>query len=121
MVKNRVVITIETLYLEKQKVYIKAAEYQSNSASALVAETEGGEPLLKLSVNVEGISNFLDKDCFVCKSYGENEGLADALLASGFCVETNRVVELGYSLYCPIMRVKPVYCKDLGIGDYYGT
>ena len=59
------------------------------------------EPYATLSTNVAGI--VLDKDCFIAKTYSENEGLNEQFIKSGLFEDTGEKVSAGYAS-CPILR-----------------
>ena len=56
------------------------------------------EPWATVSVNVDGVS--LPSDEFVFKTYSENEGLLEAMLAAGFVELTRKSAGVG-----PICRL----------------
>lgn len=69
-----------------------------------VIDEEDGMPYATVSVNL-GISSLAD-DEFVFKTYSENEGLLEAMLAAGIVERTERTVEVGMAGAQPICRLK---------------
>ena len=59
------------------------------------------EPYATLSTNVDGI--VLDKDCFIAKTYNENEGLCEQFIETGLFEDTGEKVSAGFAS-CPIYR-----------------
>ena len=59
------------------------------------------EPYATLSTNVDGI--VLDKDCFIAKTYNENEGLCEQFIETGLFEDTGEKVSAGF-VSCPILR-----------------
>ena len=61
------------------------------------------EPYATLSTNVDGI--VVDKDCFIAKTYSENEGLNEQFIKSGLFEDTGEKDSAGF-VSCPILRYK---------------
>jgi hypothetical protein len=68
----------------------------------LVSEDDG-EPYTTVSVNL-GVSGLAD-DEFVFKTYSENEGLLEKMLAAGIVEDTGRTAEAGMAGPQPICRL----------------
>ncbi len=80
-------------------VSVHADQYHHGGGLA-VQLYEDGEPYATVSVNIEGLR--LKEDEFVAKTYSENEGLLEGLLAAGV------VEEVGFSpTFGPICRLLP--------------
>ena len=61
------------------------------------------EPYATLSTNIAGV--WLEKDCFIAKTYSENEGLNEQFIKSGLFEDTGEKVSAGF-VSCPILRYK---------------
>ena len=85
-------------------VSIQTDRYQHGGGLAvqLIDEKDGGD-YATVSVNVQTAS--LKEDEFVFKTYSENEGLLEALLAAKVVAVTGRTVEVGMAGPQPICRL----------------
>ena len=84
---------------EMKAGWIETARYQNGNLHVQLMTAE--EPYATLSTNVAGI--VLDKDCFIAKTYSENEGLNEQFIKSGLFEDTGEKVSAGYAS-CPILR-----------------
>jgi hypothetical protein len=72
-------IQLSTYYVNSSAVlYVRK---YSNGNTALIAILESGEPLLKLSSNIQEL--ILPKEKMLLKSYSKNEGVFSCLVAEG--------------------------------------
>jgi hypothetical protein len=72
--------------------------YRGNGLAVRLIDESDGEDYAMVSVNIEGLT--LKDDEFVFKTYSENEGLLEGLLAAGVVEQTGRSESLG-----PICRL----------------
>src|SRR5437763_1944588 len=82
----------------RRPVSVVTDEYTHGGGLAVHLVCEDGEPYATVSVNVEGVR--LAADEFVFKTYSENEGLIQAMLAAGAVAITGRICSVG-----PICRL----------------
>lgn len=83
-----------------------ATKYLNSGALALMFISDDGiyEPLAKASLNIEGVSENLAYNEFVCKDYSENEGMFEYFVDSGLAEETGRGAIFGHASG-PILRL----------------
>ena len=79
--------------------WIETNRYGNGNLHVQLMTTE--EPYATLSTNVDGI--VLDKDCFIAKTYSENEGLCEQFIENGLFEDTGEKVSSGF-VSCPIYR-----------------
>jgi hypothetical protein len=84
---------------ESWKLSVLTDHYLHGGRLAVQLLCEDGEPFATVSVNVDGVR--LATDEFVFKTYSENEGLLEVMLAAGFVELTGQCAEIG-----PICRLK---------------
>lgn len=83
---------------------VRAVVYaHGNGLAVQLIDEEDGEPYATVSLNLGGVA--LADDEFVFKTYSENDGLLDAMLAGGIVEKTGRVVEVGFAGAQPICRL----------------
>lgn len=86
-------------YGEKSFVLtVKAGQYVHGGLAVQLTDESDGEFFTTVSIFVHGLE--LANDEFVFKTYSENEGLLDAMLAAGIVEHTGRFAEIG-----PICRL----------------
>lgn len=83
-------------------VSLRFREYTEGNI-AVCLETASGEPFATLSVNIEGVQ--LGPNEFVAKTYSENIGLNEQLIAAGYFRDTGRTVVVGFAGFQPILEV----------------
>lgn len=74
-------------------VTFDSSVYQSNGEFALMAYSDGDygvEPLTDVSINLEGLGYKPSSGAFFVKNWGENEGLAEALVKANVIELTGR-------------------------------
>ena len=101
-------LTLE-LAVGKFPAVLVGANYLNNpKALALyfVSDDGLGEPLAKASIYLEKISDCLPPDEFICKTYSENVGMDEWLLAAGIASETGDGVFIARA-HCPILKLAP--------------
>ena len=82
---------------------VELDEYRSGGLAVQLLEEPSQEYFTTVSVNVEGLN--ISDDEFVFKTYSENEGLFEAMLAAGIVEPTGRSVSLGFAGPQPICRL----------------
>lgn len=90
------------------QVTVYKGEYLHKGGPTAIWLTTGPthEPLAKLSVNLEGLSENLPKAQFFAKTYSENEGIAREALASGlFRVVNPSAVIRGHEVVFPLWEI----------------
>jgi hypothetical protein len=92
--------TVTLTHFGRQVTVSVHAERYHHGGGLAVQLMEDGEDYATLSVNVAGVP--LKDDEFVAKTYSENEGLLEGLLAAGVVERTGRWAEIG-----PICRLLP--------------
>jgi|TARA_B100000401_G_scaffold290011_1_gene198473 hypothetical protein len=86
---------------ELKSGWIETDRYRNGNLYVQLMTPE--EPYATLSTNVDGI--VVDKDCFIAKTYSENEGLNEQFIKSGLFEDTGEKVSAGF-VSCPILRYK---------------
>lgn len=82
-------------------VAVETARYANGNRLAVqLIDAADGSPYATVSVNVEGVA--LADDEFVFKTYSENEGLLEEMIAAGVVAPTGRMAAIG-----PICRLMP--------------
>ena len=84
---------------ELQSGWFETNRYINGNLHVQLMTTE--EPYATLSTNIEGI--VLDKDCFIAKTYSENEGLLEQFIENGLFEYTGERVSSGF-VSCPILK-----------------
>ena len=79
--------------------WIETNRYGNGNLHVQLMTTE--EPYATLSTNIAGV--WLEKDCFIAKTYSENEGLNEQFIKSGLFEDTGEKVSAGYAS-CPVLR-----------------
>lgn len=78
-------------------------QYTRNRLALKLIAFEDQTPVATVTVNVPSAK--LDNDEAVIKTYGENEGMLDALIATGEITVTARVVDVGRASRQPVVRI----------------
>lgn len=93
-------IMLDIAYARRTPAILYATHYLNSGALALVLTSDDdlGEPLAKISVNIENVSAQLPFNEFVCKSYAENEGMEEWLLSSGLAEDTGKTAIFGLEI-----------------------
>lgn len=82
---------------------VETGEYSNGRLAVQLLEEPDREYFATVSVNIEELD--LSQDEFVFKTYSENGGLFEAMIAAGIVEPTGRVVDLGFAGPQPICRL----------------
>ena len=85
------------------RVSVSLDEYAHGGMAVQLVDELDGEIYATVSVYVRGVR--LAPDEFVFKTYSENEGLLESMLAAGIVEDTERCVDLGFAGPQPICRL----------------
>lgn len=90
----KTISTLTTRYGKYTNVNLWKSAYMDNSGTALFIETQDGEHLFTVTVNVKpyGLQLSDDNNVFV-KDYSENEGVLEALVKDGVLEKVRSVPE----------------------------
>ena len=88
---------------EPRLVFVSTDFYTHGGLAVQLMDKSDGELYATVSIYVRGVC--LDEDCFVFKTYSENEGLLESMLKAGVVEETGLYVELEYGEPQPICRL----------------
>jgi hypothetical protein len=86
-----------------RKLSVLTGRYKFGDGLVVDLLEETGEPYATVSVNIEGVR--LADGEFVFKTYSENDGLLEAMLAAGIVETTGRFVAVGMAGDQPICRL----------------
>lgn len=76
--------------------------YSDGNRTALMLQCENGEPMAKCTVNLP--DDHLGADEVAVKSYSENEGMVEALMAAGVIEKPYRSIQSGH-VQIPVCRL----------------
>lgn len=87
-------ILVDTTYCPKTPAILYATKFVNSGGLALmlISDDSINEPLAKISLNIEGVTEKLPFNQFVCKSYSENDGMEEWLVESGIASYTGKIV-----------------------------
>ena len=88
-------VQFKSRYIPEGTYQLDASKYQ-NQRHALVLRTEDGEPMGILTVNLP--ANPMTSSELAIKDYSENEGVLDALVATGYIDPPHRYIASGHVL-----------------------
>jgi len=95
-------ITIDHLrarYIREDGVhFIHAGCYGDESPAYIIEEATTGEQLATVTVSMQGYGVKPDAGCIFVKDYGENEGLAQALVDANVIRLTGRTFDAGFAV-----------------------
>lgn len=82
---------------KKWLVEIHLAKYQDGETTAIqLIDVRSQEPFATLTCNIPGV--YLEPDEVLIKRWSENEQVANAALATGWFVETGKIVPTGFCI-----------------------
>lgn len=103
-------VTLELRY-GKYLANIFAMSYSNGALAVVINDSRSGEPVATASINIEGVSEHLPFDTFVCKSYSENSGMVDALIDLGL-VELVAAPKIQFGFTSgDLVKLAPTYSK----------
>lgn len=88
--------TLGRIKLFDELVDVKEASYQKGRGTAIVLETEHGEPYCTFSINIPGLE--LDEGEIAVKTWFEHEPLRQPMLDSGLFVDTGKRARTGHAV-----------------------
>lgn len=77
---------------------VELRRYPNDGLRVELVDADTYEPVATLSTNVDEVTKYLPYDCFVAKTYSENETIAKECLASGIFEDTGKPVIIGFAL-----------------------
>lgn len=103
-------LVVDTTYCPNTPAILYATKFVNSGGLALMLVSNDGinEPLAKISLNIQGVSETLPFDEFVCKSYSENEGMEEWLVEAGIATETGKYASFGHADGA-ILKLAPQY------------
>ena len=93
---------IKTKYLDDEVVFWRTSYV--DGSTAIVLTSPDGEPLMTATVCLAAYGDTPEPGHVFLKTWSENEGIYEALLAAGVIGEFTRVIPAGYAqaLECPL-------------------
>ncbi len=94
----------QRMYFADEPCTVLRGQYANGSIALRLVVATTGEPLATATLCLPGVE--LAEDEVIIKTYSENEGLLDALVAAGIVTPTGRTTATGFH-NAPICRLLP--------------